>query len=274
MANATSPVRWGILSTAKIGREKVVPGMLRSKELRIVAVASRDAARAAEFAAACVASRAYGSYEALLDDPEVEAVYNPLPNHLHVPLTLAAARAGKHVLCEKPIAITAAEAEALRDVPPGIHVAEAFMIRHHPQWQKAIEIVASGQIGELRVVQVAFSYFNADPANIRNRKDIGPAACSISAPDAILASASRRNSCRSSGSKRWGRRAASRSRSPSTPHPTRRRGSSSMTARAWAVAMPARSSSRRSISTSCRQKPSAGRSAASPPPSAASRMRS
>ncbi len=173
MADATSPVRWGILSTAKIGREKVVPSMLRSKDLQIVAVASRDAARAAEFAAACGAARAFGSYEALLADPEVEAIYNPLPNHLHVPLTLAAARAGKHVLCEKPIAITAAEAEALRDVPPGIHVAEAFMIRHHPQWQKAIEIVASGQIGELRAVQVAFSYFNADPANIRNRKDIG-----------------------------------------------------------------------------------------------------
>jgi predicted dehydrogenase len=173
MADITSPVRWGILSTAKIGRQKVVPGMLRSKELRIVAVGSRDAARAAEFAAECGAARSYGSYEELLADPEIEAIYNPLPNHLHVPLTLAAARAGKHVLCEKPIAITALEAEALRAVPPGIHVAEAFMIRHHPQWPKAIEIVASGEIGELRAVQVAFSYFNADPANIRNRKEVG-----------------------------------------------------------------------------------------------------
>jgi predicted dehydrogenase len=173
MADTPSPVRWGILSTARIGRQKVIPGMLRSKELQIVAVASRDAARAAEFAAECGAARSYGSDEALLADPDVEAIYNPLPNHMHVPLTLAAARAGKHVLCEKPIAMTAREAEALREVPPGIHVAEAFMIRHHPQWRKAVDVVTSGEIGDLRAVQVAFSYFNADPANIRNRKDVG-----------------------------------------------------------------------------------------------------
>lgn len=173
MADAGAPVRWGILSTARIAREKVVPGMLRSTALRIVAVGSRDAAKAAAFAGACGAARAFGSYEELLADPEVEAIYNPLPNHLHVPLTLAAARAGKHVLCEKPIGLTAADAAALRDVPPGIVVAEAFMIRHHPQWRKAVEIVASGAIGELHAVQVAFSYFNADPANIRNRADIG-----------------------------------------------------------------------------------------------------
>lgn len=173
MTDATSPVRWGILSTAKIAREKVVPGMLRSGELRIVAVGSRDGARAAAFAAQCGAGQAYGSYEELLADPQVEAIYNPLPNHLHVPLTLAAARAGKHVLCEKPIGLTAEDAAALRAVPPGIVVAEAFMIRHHPQWRKAVEIVASGAIGEVHAVQVAFSYFNVDPANIRNRADIG-----------------------------------------------------------------------------------------------------
>ncbi|MHB2167756.1 Gfo/Idh/MocA family protein [Alsobacter sp. R-9] len=173
VTSPTQPVRWGILGAARIARQKVVPGMLRSDRLRIVAVASRDADRAAAFAAECGAARAHASYEALIADPDVEAIYNPLPNHLHVPLTLAAARAGKHVLCEKPVAITAAEAEALRQVPAGVLVAEAFMIRHHPQWKRAAQLVAEGAVGELRSVQVLFSYFNDDPANIRNRADIG-----------------------------------------------------------------------------------------------------
>lgn len=167
------PVRWGILSTARIGRTKVVPGMMKSPLCEIVAVASRDETAAREMADELGIPKAYGSYEALLADPEIDAVYNPLPNHLHVPLTLAAASAGKHVLCEKPIAITLQEAEQLRGAPPDILIAEAFMIRHHPQWQKARELVREGAVGELRSIQAIFSYFNADPENIRNKPDIG-----------------------------------------------------------------------------------------------------
>jgi predicted dehydrogenase len=111
---------------------------------------------------------AYGSYEELLDDPDIEAVYNPLPNHLHVPMTLAAAARGKHVLCEKPIALTAAEAKELKSAPSGILIAEAFMIRHHPQWMRAREMAGSGRLGDLRAVQVLFSYFNRNPGDIRN----------------------------------------------------------------------------------------------------------
>jgi len=167
------PVRWGVLSTAKIGRVKVVPGMMKSPLCDVVAVASRDEASARAMADELGIRKAYGSYEALLADPEIEAVYNPLPNHLHVPMTLAAAAAGKHVLCEKPIAISADEAEQLAQASSQVLVAEAFMVRHHPQWHQAREIVRDGRIGEARAIQVIFSYFNVDPANIRNRPDIG-----------------------------------------------------------------------------------------------------
>src|SRR5262249_9230590 len=105
--------------------------------------------------------------------PEIEAVYNPLPNHLHVPMTVAAARAGKHVLCEKPIALTAREAETLRSLPRDILVAEAFMVRHHPQWQEACRRVASGALGQVQAIQVSSSYFNADPKDVRNQAEIG-----------------------------------------------------------------------------------------------------
>ena len=115
----------------------------------------------------------YGSYEELLEDPEIEAIYNPLPNHLHVPMTLAAARAGKHVLCEKPVAMTADEAAQLRDAGGRVLIAEAFMVRHHPQWLRARELVREGRIGTLRVVQMFFGYTNVDPANVRNLADIG-----------------------------------------------------------------------------------------------------
>jgi predicted dehydrogenase len=167
------PVRWGILSTAKIGRTKVVPGMMKNPLCQVVAVASRNEEAARAMAAELGIERAYGSYEAMLSDPDIEAIYNPLPNHMHVPMTLAAAAAGKHVLCEKPIAITADEAEQLRQASPQVLIAEAFMVRHHPQWQRAREIVRSGDIGELRSIQVIFSYFNVNPADIRNRADIG-----------------------------------------------------------------------------------------------------
>lgn len=166
-------VIWGVLSTAKIGLKRALPGMLKSDRLEIRALASRSLAAARAAAGTLGIPRAYGSYEELLADPEIEAVYNPLPNHLHVPLTLKAAAAGKHVLCEKPIALTAAEAERLRAAADKVLIMEAFMVRFHPQWQRARELVRQGQVGTLRVVQMLFSYFNNDPGNIRNMAAIG-----------------------------------------------------------------------------------------------------
>ena len=169
-------VRWGIVSTANIGVQKVIPGMLKSPHSEVVALASRDLARAhtaLSHLGLRSHARAYGSYEELLADPMVDAIYNPLPNHLHVPVTLAAAKAGKHVLCEKPIALTAAEAEALREIPRDIHFYEAFMVRFHPQWHRVREIVRSGELGEVRAIRAVFCYHNVDPANVRNMADIG-----------------------------------------------------------------------------------------------------
>ena len=167
------PVRWGILSPAKIGVEKVIPAMLKSRDVDVYALASRDLSRATEACKKLGIPKAYGSYEELLADPTIEAIYNPLPNHLHVPLTLKAAAAGKHVLCEKPIAITAKEAEQLRAIPKNIHVAEAFMVRHHPQWKMARDLAKSGQLGTVHAIQVFFSYHLLDPGNVRNKADIG-----------------------------------------------------------------------------------------------------
>lgn len=169
-------VRWGILSTANIGLKKVTPAILKSELSEVVAVASRTEEKAEAYIQALGLSgraRAYGSYEDLLADPDIDAVYNPVPNHLHVPLTLAAAKAGKHVLCEKPIALNAKEAEQLRDLPPGIVFSEAFMVRHHPQWLRAREIARSGELGELRAIRGVFTYFLTDPTNVRNQADIG-----------------------------------------------------------------------------------------------------
>jgi predicted dehydrogenase len=166
-------VVWGVLSTAKIGRERVLPGMKKSGLIDIRAIASRDAGRARAAADLLGIEVAYDSYDALLADPDIEAIYNPLPNHLHVPLTLQAAAAGKHVLCEKPIALTAQQAMQLRDAAPGVIIAEAFMVRFHPQWTRARELVDGGRIGPLRAVQMFFGYNNVDPANVRNRADIG-----------------------------------------------------------------------------------------------------
>jgi predicted dehydrogenase len=166
-------VVWGVLSTAKIGLVKVLPAMLKSPHLEIRALASRSKSAARKAADTLGIRDAYGSYEELLADPEIEAIYNPLPNHLHVPLTLKAAEAGKHVLCEKPIALTAEEAQRLRAVAGKVLIMEAFMVRFHPQWLRARELVREGQVGTPRVVQMLFSYFNADPKNIRNIADIG-----------------------------------------------------------------------------------------------------
>ncbi len=167
------PVKWGIISTANIGMEKVTPGMMKSSELEVVAIASRSLKHAKAAAAELGIAKAYGSYEEMLADPEIEAVYNPLPNHLHVPLTLLAAKHGKHVLCEKPIAITAKEATQLRKAEKKVLIAEAFMVRHNPQWIDARARVKAGEIGDVKVIQCLFSYMNRDPKNVRNMADIG-----------------------------------------------------------------------------------------------------
>jgi len=172
---AQKKIRWGVLSTAAIGLRKVIPGMQLGQFSTVDAIASRDLAKAQKAAASCVIARAYGSYEELLEDPEIDAIYNPLPNQLHVPWTIKAAEAGKHVLCEKPLSVTVAEAESLLAVRArtGVKIGEAFMIRSYPQWLRLRELLNDGRIGELRSVVGFFSYFNVDPANIRNRMDSG-----------------------------------------------------------------------------------------------------
>ncbi len=171
----TQNISWGVLSTANIGTRLVIPAMQQSQHCHVTAIASRDLARAQDAARALGIERAYGSYEELLADPEIDAVYNPLPNHLHVPWTVRAAEAAKHVLCEKPIALTAAEAETLLGVRnrTGVRIQEAFMVRTHPQWTRTRELVSSGDLGELHAIQGFFSYYNTDPGNIRNQADIG-----------------------------------------------------------------------------------------------------
>jgi predicted dehydrogenase len=168
-------LRWGILSTADIARKKVIPGLLKAERCEVVAIASRDAAQARSVADELGIPTAHGSYEALLADPGVDAVYIPLPNHLHAEWTIAAARAGKHILCEKPLAMTAADAERMVDAcdAAGVRLMEAFMYRLHPSWVAVREIVASGRIGRLSSIQSWFSYYNDDPANIRNRLEAG-----------------------------------------------------------------------------------------------------
>jgi predicted dehydrogenase len=168
-------LRWGVLSTAGIGWKKVIRAMQLGELTRVDAIASRDLAKAEEMAQRFGIARAYGSYEELLADPEIDAIYNPLPNHMHVPWTIKAAEAGKHVLCEKPIALTAAEAETLIDVRErtGVKIGEAFMVNSAPQWMRLRELLREGQIGELRSMVGFFSYFNVDPRNIRNQADIG-----------------------------------------------------------------------------------------------------
>jgi predicted dehydrogenase len=174
MSPATE-LRWGILSTADIARTKVIPGIRGAARCRIVAIASRDAARARMVAAELGIPTSHGSYEALLADPQVDAVYIPLPNHLHAEWAIAASRAGKHVLCEKPLAMTAADAERMIAVAEaeGVLLMEAFMYRLHPSWAAARALVAAGRIGRLTAVQSWFSYYNDDPANIRNIRAVG-----------------------------------------------------------------------------------------------------
>ncbi|MCR9229947.1 MAG: Gfo/Idh/MocA family oxidoreductase [bacterium] len=169
-------IRWGILSTAKIGTVQVIPAMQQGEHCEISAIASRTLDQAEQTAAELGIPRAYGSYEELLADPDIDAIYNPLPNHLHVPWSIKAIEAGKHVLCEKPIGLSSSEGQQLVDCAaahPELKVMEAFMYRHHPQWQLARKLVTDGTIGELRTIQSFFSYFNDDPQNIRNQSEIG-----------------------------------------------------------------------------------------------------
>jgi predicted dehydrogenase len=166
-------IRWGVISTAKIGVEKVIPGMQRSQRGTVDAIASRDQAAAKAAAQKLDIPKAYGSYQALLADPDIDAVYNPLPNNLHVDWTIKALEAGKHVLCEKPLGMDAADAARLQSVAGERHVMEAFMVRFHPQWLRARELLRGGKIGALKAVQVFFSYDNRDPDNIRNIPETG-----------------------------------------------------------------------------------------------------
>jgi predicted dehydrogenase len=168
-------IRWGVLSTANIGVRKVIPAMQQGQLSTVAAIASRDLAKARAVAADLNIPTAYGSYEELLADPNIDAIYNPLPNQLHVPWTLRAAEAGKHVLCEKPLSMNLAEAKSLLAVRDrtGILIGEAFMIRSHPQWLRTRALIDEGRIGQLRSVSAFFSYFNTDPANIRNRPETG-----------------------------------------------------------------------------------------------------
>src|SRR6476619_5460917 len=165
----TDKVRWGVLGTAKIALTKVIPAMQLSPWCEIVAIASRDFAKADEAAERLNIPTAYGSYEELLADNSIEAVYNPLPNHLHVPWTIKAAEAGKHVLCEKPISLTGDEAKSLLPVRErtGVKIGEAFMVDTHPQWIRVRELLDAGRVGDLRTVMGFFSYYNVDPENIR-----------------------------------------------------------------------------------------------------------
>ncbi len=168
-------VKWGILGAASIAVRKVIPGMQKGAYGEIAAIASRDKKKAEEAARKLGISKAYGSYEELLQDREIEAIYNPLPNHLHVPWSIKAAEAGKHVLCEKPISMTVAEAKTLlaaRD-RAGVKIGEAFMVKTHPQWLRTQEIIRGGGIGELRVIAGLFSYFNRDPKNVRHKVEWG-----------------------------------------------------------------------------------------------------
>ena len=168
-------IRWGVLGCAGIAAKAVIPAIQSSRLGRVDAIASRDPDKARAFAARFGIAKAYGSYEALLADPEIDAIYNPLPNHLHVPLTIRALEHGKPVLCEKPIALDAAEALALAAAQraAGLPVAEAFMVRHHPQWKTAGALIAEGRLGEVRAIQTIFTYYLEDPSNVRNQADIG-----------------------------------------------------------------------------------------------------
>jgi predicted dehydrogenase len=171
----SAKIRWGVLGAAKIAVTKVIPAMQLGEFSEVVAIASRDASKARETADKLGIAKAYGSYEELLGDPGVDAVYNPLPNHLHVPWSIRAAEAGKHCLCEKPVALNVAELKTLIAVQERtkVVIGEAFMVRSHPQWLRSRELVRSGSLGEVHAITGVFSYFNRDPNNVRNNASWG-----------------------------------------------------------------------------------------------------
>jgi predicted dehydrogenase len=168
-------VRWGVLGAASIALRRAIPGMQTGDWCEIAAIASRDLHKAQEAAQSLGVAKAYGSYDELLADPSIDAIYNPLPNKLHVPWTVRAAEAGKHVLCEKPIGVTAADAAALVAVRDrtGVKIEEAFMVRTHPRWLRTRELIRSGRIGQPRLVSSSIAYFNRDAKNIRNSLEYG-----------------------------------------------------------------------------------------------------
>jgi predicted dehydrogenase len=173
--SADRPVIWGVLGASHFALMAAVPAMQKAPNVQLRALASRSLEKAKRAAASANIPVAYGSYEELLRDPEIEAIYNPLPNNLHVSWSIAAAQAGKHVLCEKPVSLNADEAEQLAAVQrqTGKLIAEAYMVRYHPQWERVVELIQSGRIGKVRAVQTTFSYSNSDLDNIRNQKEVG-----------------------------------------------------------------------------------------------------
>jgi len=168
-------MKWGVLGAASIAVRKVIPGMQQGEYCEVAAIASRDLSKARTAAATLKIGKSYGSYEELLADPEIEAIYNPLPNHLHVPWSIKAMESGKHVLCEKPIALNAPEARTLLPVRDrtGLKIGEAFMVKTHPQWLRTKELIREGRIGELRAIVGVFSYFNRDAKNVRSKPEWG-----------------------------------------------------------------------------------------------------
>lgn len=169
-------ISWGVMSSAKIAVEKVIPAMQKGKYSKVVAIASRDIERARSAASKLKIAKAFGSYEELLKDPEINAIYIPLPNHLHIPWSIKALEAGKHVLCEKPIGLSAEQAQQLLSASrkyPHLKIMEAFMYRFHPQWQETKRIVEGQIVGEIKSINSYFSYFNIDPDNIRNKREMG-----------------------------------------------------------------------------------------------------
>ena len=166
---------WGVLGASTFAIEHMIPALQQTKGVRVHAVASRELAKAEAVAEQFGLAQAYGDYEALLADPAIDVIYNPLPNHLHVPWTAKAARAGKHVLCEKPIALDAAEAAQLIAVrnETGVQIQEAYVVIHHPQWQRARELVRTGRIGRVQAIQGWFSFTLEDRDNYRNKREMG-----------------------------------------------------------------------------------------------------
>ena len=174
-SSTAGKVKWGVLGVASIATRKVIPGMQKGEWSEVAAIASRDPEKARSAACELGIAKSYGSYEALLADPDIEAIYNPLPNHLHFPWSVRAAEAGKHVLCEKPMALNAGETRELIRVRDRtqVKIGEAFMVKTHPQWLRVKELAQGGAIGQLKSIITVFSYCNRDPQNVRHKPEWG-----------------------------------------------------------------------------------------------------